>query len=333
MPSSIPTPTDKLQPFTIRRVADVEAQPADATWLIEDLWLAAGVGILGGEPKLGKTYLAVEISVAVATGLDALGCYKTHLPGPVLFYGAEGSISALRSRFDGLALARGFDINSLDVHLLDTPVVQLDSPADLRRLCMAIELCQPRLLVLDPFVRLMGGVDENSSSEVSAVLGSLRTIQRTYNLAVLVVHHARKSPATHPAQAFRGSSDFAAWSDSNLFLARRPKHLLLTLEHRSARSPEPVPLRLEQNPAPHLVTIQQGPAAPEQTESSLLEKTIAQELATVARPLSTVDLRNRLRRRKTDVIEALDRLRTAGVVRRTAAGWLLIVSGTDSVAL
>ena len=331
VPSSISTPADNLQPFVIRRVADVEAQPPDALWLIEDLWLAAGVGILGGEPKLGKTYLAAEISVAVATGLDALGCYKTHSPGPVLFYGAEGSLSALRSRFDGLALARSFDINTLDVHLLDAPLLQLDSPADVRRLCMAVEQCHPRLLVLDPFVRLMGGVDENSSSEVSAVLGSLRAIQRTYDLAVLVVHHARKSPATHAAQAFRGSSDFAAWSDSNLYLARRSKQLLLTLEHRSARSPDPIPLRLEQTPAPHLVVIQQGSATPEQVPSNPLAPLITHELSATS-VLSTVELRQRLRRRKTDVVEALEHLRKVGVVRRTAAGWQLVTADADVVA-
>jgi hypothetical protein len=323
MPSTTPKPCEALQPFPVRRVAEVASQSPEALWLIEDLWLASGVGILGGAPKLGKTYLAAEISVAVATGLDALGCFKTRRPGPVLFYGAEGSISALRSRFDGLALARGFDINELRVYLLDSPLVQLDNPADLRRLCLAVEQCQPRLLVLDPFVRLMGRVDENSSSEVSAVLGSLRTIQRNYDVAILLVHHARKSPAAHPSQAFRGSSDFAAWSDSNLFLARRAKHLLLTLEHRSAQSPEPIPLRLEVNPAPHLVTVHQGPALPESTDQSPLEKAIQQELASLTRPLSTVELRDRLRRRKTDVIGALDSLRATGVVCRSAAGWQL----------
>ncbi len=98
MASVTPSASETLQPFCVRRVADVQAQAPETLWLIEDLWLASGVGILGGEPKLGKTYLATEIAVAVATGLDALGCYKTHSPGPILFYGAEGSISALRSR-------------------------------------------------------------------------------------------------------------------------------------------------------------------------------------------------------------------------------------------
>ncbi len=323
MPSSTPKPSKTLLPFPVRRVADVVPQSSETLWLIEDLWLACGVGILGGESKLGKTYLAAEISVAVATGIDALGSFKTRSPGPVLFYGAEGSISALRSRFDGLALSRGFDINNLNVYLLDNPMIQLDNPEDLRRLCLAIEQCQPRLLVLDPFVRLMGRVDENSSSEVSVVLGSLRTIQRDYNLAILVVHHARKSHATHPSQAFRGSSDFAAWSDSNLFLARKAKHLLLTLEHRSARSPEPIPLRLEENPAPHFVTLQQEPSIPEPTEQHPLESAIQLELASLSQPLSTVELRDRLHRRKTDVIGALDSLRTAGRIQRSAAGWHL----------
>jgi len=41
------------EPFATRHVAEVPPQPPQQQWLIEDLWLAQGVGILGGNPKVG----------------------------------------------------------------------------------------------------------------------------------------------------------------------------------------------------------------------------------------------------------------------------------------
>lgn len=325
MPSSTATACRQVpaQPLPVLRVAEIDPAPPGATWLIESIWLAEGVGLLGGQAKVCKTYLAAELSLAVASGLPALGRYQAAIPGPVLFYGAEDSLAALRGRFDGLATARGCDLQKLNVYLIDVPVLRLDRDEDLQRLRAAIDQCQPRLLVLDPFVRLVGNIDENSASDVSAVLGSLRAIQRDHKVAVLLVHHARKSPAAHPNQAYRGSSDFAAWSDSNLFLSRSGSRLVLNIEHRSAPSPEPVHLRLEQAPAPHLVLADPAPAIPVPDGPNPLHADLSRELESVTRPLSTVELRDRLRRRKSDVVLALERLRAQGVVARTGNGWQL----------
>ena len=80
----------------------------------------------------------------------------------------------------------------------------------------------PRLLVLDPFVRLHR-IDENDAGQVSALLGYLRELQREHDVAVLVVHHARKNgSAGQSGQSLRGSGDFFAWADSLLYV-RRPR--------------------------------------------------------------------------------------------------------------
>src|ERR1022692_632471 len=79
---------------------------------------------------------------------------------------------------------------------------------------------RPTLLVLDPFVRLHR-VDENVSAEVAPLLDFLRTLQRRYQTAVVLVHHARKGAAhLRAGQALRGSSELHAWGDSNLYLRR-----------------------------------------------------------------------------------------------------------------
>lgn len=309
-----------VEPFPARHLAQVEPLPPDQQWLIEDLWLAAGVGILGGPPKVGKTFLAAQIALAVAANSQVLG-RPACLGGPVLFYGAEDSLHALRTRFDGLAAVAGLSIDPLPIYLLDIPALRLDREQDLDRLRAVIDRKRPRLLVLDPFVRL-ARIDENSAAEVSAVLGSLRAIQRDYDLAVLLVHHARKSPTSHPHQALRGSSDFAAWSDSNLHLARTQHHLCLSVEHRSARAPDPLQLRLQPDPAPHLTLLDaDAPSLPEDIDATQDE--LLRLLRDSHRPVPTVDLRQRIRKRKADVVLALDAMHLRGLIHRDRAGWTL----------
>jgi hypothetical protein len=69
--------------------------------------------------------------------------------------------------------------------------------------------------------RILHRSDENASGEVAPLLAYLPTLQRQHQLAVLVVHHARKSAGRMRAgQALRGSFEFHAWGDSNLYLRR-----------------------------------------------------------------------------------------------------------------
>ena len=303
-------------------VAEVEQKPPEQRWLIDELWLASGVGILGGQPKVCKTYLAAEISVAVAAGGAVLE-RSARTAGPVLFFGAEDSLCALRERFEALALVRNLKLAALPIYLVDVPVLRLDRDRDLNRLRATVEKYTPRLLVLDPFVRL-ARIDENSAADVSGVLASLRAIQRDYDVAVLLVHHARKSPAARPNQALRGSSDFAAWSDSNLYLLRSQKRLTLFVEHRSAASPDPLELRLQSEPAPHLV-LENG-TMPSQTtpQSDPLRQAILKRLSDSIRPLPTTELRQHLHRRKADVVSALRQLNDQGLIERNLFGWTLV---------
>jgi hypothetical protein len=62
---------------------------------------------------------------------------------------------------------------------------------------------------------------EHGFSEIAALLSYLRQLQRAFQLAVLVVHHARKDAnSTRPDQALRGSSELHGWGT----LGRRARH-------------------------------------------------------------------------------------------------------------
>jgi hypothetical protein len=304
--SSTP-PDSKVEPFVTHHVSQVDAVQLQHQWLM-----------LGGHAKVCKTYLAAELSLAVASGQPALGRLPTSQTGPVLFYGAEDALPLLSNRFDGLAQARGLTLADLPIYLLDVPVLRLERTDDRHRLRAAIEAISPRLLVLDPLVRI-ARIDENSSADVSELLGALRAMQRDYDLAVLLVHHARKSPAAQPGHAFRGSTDLAAWSDTNIYMARKAQTMTLQIEHRFAPSPPPINLSLQTDPAPHLVIIDNE--HPAQNAENTLQAQIIGMLA-FNHPMSTVAIRKRLRRRKQDVIDELNALAEQGHIQRVAKGWV-----------
>ncbi|MCL2660378.1 MAG: AAA family ATPase, partial [Acidobacteriaceae bacterium] len=213
----------------------LEGQPAEQRWLVENLWGDQAVGVLGGQPKVCKSFLALDIAVSVATGTPCLRRFNVTTPGRVLLYAAEDARHIVRKRLDGICAAAGVDIADLDLYLITAPSLRLDVEADCRNLAETIAYLRPRLLILDPFVRLHR-VDENTSGGVAPLLAFLREQQRLHGLSVLVVHHARKGgDKIRAGQSLRGSSEFHAWGDSNLYLSRdNEDRITLTVEHRAA---------------------------------------------------------------------------------------------------
>ena len=60
-----------------RAPAELEDRPRHQHWLIDTLWGREAVGIIGGEPKCGKSFLALDLAVAVASGVACLRRFET----------------------------------------------------------------------------------------------------------------------------------------------------------------------------------------------------------------------------------------------------------------
>src|SRR5437016_13247424 len=114
-------------PFPVVRPCDLRASAASSTpWLIDQLWTAQAVGIIGGSPKSYKTWLALELAVAVASGSACLSTFAVSSPGPVLLYAAEDSESALRPRLESLAQHHRLQLAFLDILVVPAASRPLD---------------------------------------------------------------------------------------------------------------------------------------------------------------------------------------------------------------
>ena len=309
------------------RAADLPAQLPEKAWLVRELWSHLAVGFIGGQPKCAKTWLALDLAVSVASGTHCLGRFPVDQPGPALAYLAEDSLPHVRERLAGICSHRRVRLDALDLHLVDTPQLRLDDLDDRAQLVQAVCRIKPRLLVLDPLVRLHA-LDENSAADVSSLLGWLRTLSRTHQLGIVVVHHMSKKSRRNLGQALRGSSDLHAWADSSAYLTRQQGKLLLTLEHRSSPARSPLGLRLTGGATPHLEPFLE--AVPDDASPQPVTDRIVRALRAAQAPLSRVALRNDLRVNNTKLGEALVALERDGVIVRGDSGWSLSVASAAS---
>jgi AAA domain len=313
-----------MKPLPTMRAAQIDCAPpssAAQNWLIEGLWSAEAVGIIGGEPKCGKSFLALELAVSVASGAPCLRHFPTCQCGPVLLFAAEDAAHIVRARLEGIAAAAAVDFQNLDVHLITVPALRLDRHDHQQALAATVAQLQPKLLVLDPFVRLHC-IDENVAAEVAPLLAYLRSLQRCHHTAVALSHHARKGAAhERGGQALRGSSDLHAWGDSNLYLRRIGQQLLLSIEHRAAAGRDRVPLVLKDHPPMlALEVLGQQPVPAPAAQPSCRER-IEQVLADARKPLTLKSIRAIVRMRTSDVSQALTTLVKNGRVIKSAGGY------------
>ncbi|HZA02862.1 MAG TPA: AAA family ATPase [Hyphomicrobiaceae bacterium] len=313
---------EKLLPVQPAHQLPVRAEAQ--RWLVTGLWLEQAVGVLGGEPKCCKSFLALDLAVAVASGTACLRHFPVPTAGRVLLYAAEDALHIVRRRLEGICAAAQVSFENLDIQVITAATVRLDLAADRERLEKTVEAFKPRLLVLDPFVRLHR-IDENASGEVAPLLAYLRELQRRHAIAVLVVHHAKKGGGKIRAgQALRGSSEFHAWGDSNLYLRRMENELTLTVEHRAAPSLPAIDLELAQRGESLALEIRASaqPTAEEASPISVDER-IVTALSNADHPLPAAELRALCAVRKATFYERLEDLTRAGRLLRSPDGYRL----------
>lgn len=306
------------------QAAELATDAPPQRWLIESLWAERAVGILGGEPKCGKSLLALELAVAVASGAPCLRRFAVHGRGRVLAYAAEDALPVVRERLDGIAAAAGVDLRALDLYVITAPTLRLDTETDRARLEATVSAARPRLLVLDPFVRLHA-VDENAAGDVAPLLGYLRRLERAHQTAVLLVHHVRKGAGKLRAgQALRGSSELHAWGDSNLYLCRRAELLRLSVEHRAAASPPDIFLTLPAAGRPLALQILERPPDRDPSPTPNPEQRVYAALAAASQPLALGALRQTCRIRTSTLCAILNSLSAEGAIRKTAHGYTVV---------
>jgi hypothetical protein len=165
----------------------------DATWLFYELLPQTGVGVLSGPSQGGKTFVAMHLARALATGKTFFGVEPDERGGSILLTG-EGRRSVLArmqalGEDDKLPIAAG-DINNLAAPgALDALAIDLRAKMDAMQAEFGIPV---RMIVVDTLSASGLLRDENDNSEAGVAMKALSKLSEMLNAFVLVTHHPPK---------------------------------------------------------------------------------------------------------------------------------------------
>jgi hypothetical protein len=190
---------------------------ADPTWAVPGV-IAEGVTLLAGPPKVGKSWLALNLGVSIAAGTPALGSIPIE-PGPVLYLALEDTPRRLQSRMRKV-LAGTPASHDLT---LDTYCPPIPEGGDTYIAGWLEENPGARLVVIDVFTKVRGRppVGTNSAYEADyAAIGGIKRLADTYAVPVVLVHHIRKAASDDFLATVSGTNGLAGAADAVLVLER-----------------------------------------------------------------------------------------------------------------
>lgn len=174
-------------------------------FLLDGVLPASVLAEIHGAPGTGKSFIALAMSLSVATGVPFLGCDARQ--GQVVYVAAE-RFTGLRRRIGAWSQAHGHP-SLAAMHVMNEAVNLIDA-SETRAFANVIGRLVPRpaLIVLDTLSRCLAGVDENSQRDMTKVVGSIERIRQATGASVLLIHHTRKAgDLERGSTVLRGAAD------------------------------------------------------------------------------------------------------------------------------
>jgi len=188
------------------------AEFPEPTWVINEI-LPTGEAFLSGRPKLGKSWLGLQMAKSVATGSTCLE-YNTER-GEVLYLALEDQPRRIQSRCKKQGIPDNAPINFLTRF-------KTFHQGGITDLFTYLEQDRYRLVVVDTLSRFLGKSDQQDLSEMTSVIGELQTMAQKKGVGLLLIDHHRKPSGMESdvIDDVMGSTGKAAAADSILGLYR-----------------------------------------------------------------------------------------------------------------
>lgn len=209
-----------VEPVVIRARDVMSAEPTETRWAVAGL-LAEGVTLLVGAPKLGKSWLALSLSIAVASGAPAFGfdAFPT-TRGEVLYLALEDGERRLRGRLY-MQLGRRRQAPAR-LHFGVKWDRFGEEDRGLQDLATWILDKRPSLVVVDTWAKVMPATAGFMYGGDYSAIGALKGLADATSTPVVLVHHQRKSPSRSgdPLETIAGSQGLVGSVDNILILDR-----------------------------------------------------------------------------------------------------------------
>ncbi|MGX7952432.1 AAA family ATPase [Tsuneonella sp. HG249] len=286
-------------------------------WIIPG-YLPEGMAVLAGGPKLGKTWLALDWLVAVASGSSALGSIPCE-QGDALGLLLEDNQRRVQRRFR--QQQRGSLPDRLTI-LTEWPTLDHGCVEEIEAWIAAS--ANPRLIVIDVFARVKGAragkeTDYDSDYRQAALLQSIAS---RHNLAIVVIHHTRKMAADDPFDEVSGTRGLTGAADTVLVLKREAGTQQPVLYGRG-RDLEEVETAIQFDKETGLWSII---GAAWLVADTIERREIQQVLGRAVDPMSPTEIGERLGKTRQNISKMLAKMYDEGQVEKVSTGRYVLVS-------
>lgn len=185
-------------------------------YIVDDL-IPAGVLMLAGSPKIGKSWMSLWLCLSVANGTDVWDL-KSH-KCDVLYMALEDSENRLQTRLRKLNMPVPENIHfALTSGDLDSGLLyQLDD--------FMCNHPDTGLIVIDIFQKIRGSLKEGTLyANDCKEMALLKAFADKHNIAVVLVHHSKKGSESDPQDSISGTNGIAGSADNNLILKRHSRY-------------------------------------------------------------------------------------------------------------
>lgn len=185
-------------------------------WAVPGI-ICEGVTLLAGPPKVGKSWMALGLALAIASGRPAFGNIDIE-PGPVLYLALEDTPRRLQSRMRTVLAGHPAPAGlTLGIACLPMPAGGDTQVADWLDANPGA-----RMVVIDVFAKVRGnpppGVAAYDADYMA--MSRIKRVADAYGVAVVLVHHVRKAAAEDFLATVSGTNGLSGAADAVLVLER-----------------------------------------------------------------------------------------------------------------
>jgi AAA domain/Bifunctional DNA primase/polymerase, N-terminal len=182
----------------------------DPVWLIDNILLEQSFGLLYAMPGAGKSFLAIGMALAIATGQNQWFDKPIHRSGPVVYISSEGYMD-MKFRIRAWSNYYQVDVNQAPFYLIPE-TVNFMSAVDVLKLIDTLKdlerrTAKPVLIVVDTVSRSLPGADENAQKDMTLFISACDAIREQMQSCVLGVHHTNKQGGMRGSTVLDGASD------------------------------------------------------------------------------------------------------------------------------
>ena len=208
---------EKTEHVLLEEMRDfLDRAPEEIEWLVEGLIPVRTRGLMVADPKVGKSPLALDLALALASGSSWLG-HVVPQRRRVAVISREDSpqetARRLRLFSEGTEARRNYNWGQIWVNTMEQSAeYRLDSLDQVDALIKELQMEQFDLAIFDVLRDLHGG-DENDNTVMAGVLAALKRVQTEARCGILLLHHLSKMQSANVFRDSRGAGAIHGWTE------------------------------------------------------------------------------------------------------------------------